>query len=151
MNTEIENDVMIHNSIHRPLVTLGDYLQEYNRINQQIVGLELQIKMLKNSAERYDISFFDSSLHQMDYELYLHKKEIGPIIMIIARTVSMLIPDGDGAMIYERFFLGRNTQKIARQHRTTDYCVTRNVGQFLKAAVPDEVVTECGKIFEGQR
>ena len=102
---------------------------------------------MKKNAERYAISSLDSSLHQMNYELYLRKKEIGPIIMIITRTVSMLIPNGDGEMFYERFFLGRSALEIARQHGLTDNYVTKTVGRFLKAPVPDEVVDECGKIF----
>lgn len=144
---EVENDVICDNSIHRSMITVGDYLREYSRINQQIVALEIQINMLKKNAERYGISSFDSSLHQMNYELYLRKKEISPIIMIITRTVSMLIPNGDGEMFYERFFLGRSSLEIARQHGLTDNYVTRTVGHFLKVAVPDEVVDECGKIF----
>lgn len=145
---EVENDAICDNSIHRPMVTLEDYLREYNRLNKQIAALELQTNILKKSSERYDISYFDSSLHQMEYELYLRKKEIGPIIMIITRTVSMLIPEGDGEMFYERFFLGRSAQEVARQHGLTDHYVTRNVGRFLKSSVPDEVVDECGKILK---
>ena len=109
---EVENDVICDNSIHRSMITVGDYLREYSRINQQIVALEIQI-----------------------------------IIMIITRTISMLIPNGDGEMFYERFFLGRSSLEIARQHGLTDNYVTRTVGRFLKVAVPDEVVDECGKIF----
>lgn len=148
MNDEIEDNVISESSIHMPLVTVGDYLREYNRLNQQIVALEIQRNILTKSAERYNISSFDSSLHQINYELYLRKKEISPIIMIITRTVSMLIPDGDGELFYERFFLGRSTLEVARQHGLTDHCVTRNVGRFLKAPVPDKVVDECGKILQ---
>ena len=148
MIDEIEDDVICDNAIHRPMLTLEDYLREYNRINKQIAALELQTNILKKSAERYDVSYFDTSLHQIEHELYLRKKEIGPIIMIITRTVSALVPDGDGEMIYERFFLGRSAQEIARQHGLTDHYVTRNVGRFLRAPVPDEVVDECGKIFK---
>lgn len=144
---EIENDVICDNSIHRPMITVGDYLREYNRLNQQIVALEIQCNILTKSAERYNISSFDSSLHQINYELYLRKKEISPIIMVITRTVSMLIPNGDGEMFYERFFLGHSALEVARQHGLTDNYVTRTVGRFLKVIVPDEVVDECGKIF----
>lgn len=148
MNDEIEDDVIPESSIHMPLVTVGDYLREYNRLNQQIVALEIQRNILTKSAERYNISSFDSSLHQINYELYLRKKEISPIIMIITRTVSMLIPAGDGEIIYERFFLGRSSQEIARQHGLADHYIAKSLGRFLKAPVPDEVVDECGKIVQ---
>lgn len=148
MIDEIEDDVICDNSIHRPVVTLEDYLREYNRLNKQIAALELQANILKKNADRYDISCFDSSLHQIDHELYLRKKEIGPIIMIITRAVSMLIPEGDGEIIYERFFLGRSAQEIARQHGLTDHYIAKSLGRFLKAPVPDEVVDECGKIVK---
>lgn len=148
MNDEIENDVICDSSIHRPMVTLEDYLREYNRLNKQIAALELQTIILKKSAERYNISSFDSNLHQMEYELYLRKKEISPIIMIITRSVSMMIPEGDGEIIYERFFLGHSTQEIARQHGTTGHYITRSIGRFLKVPVPDEVVDECGKVLK---
>lgn len=148
MIDDIEDDVICDNSTYGPMATLGDYLREYNRINQQIAALEIQIGILRKSAERYDVSYFDSTLHQIEHELFLQKREIGPIIMIITRTISMLMPGEDGEIVYERLFLGHSSQEIARQHGLTDHSVAKNVGRFLKAPVPDKVVDECGKILK---
>lgn len=149
MIDEIEDDVVCGRSTYGPMTTLGDYLQEYNRINKQIVALEIQINILRKSAERYDVSYFDSTLHQIEHELFLQKREIGPIIMIFTRTLSTLIPggSGDGEIAYEHFFLGRSSQEIARQHGLTDQYVAKNMVRFLKAPVPSKLVDECRKIF----
>lgn len=140
MNTEIENDV-IDNSIHMPLITLGDYLRAYNRLSQQIEALEVQINMLEKSAERFDTSFFDSALHQLDHELFLRKKEIGPIIMKISCSISQF-PNGDGIKTYQHIFLGHSIQEVARLHGTTENSVTRSVNKCLKALIPDKVVNK---------
>lgn len=149
METILEDDLITENSTRRPLETLGDYLQEYRRINQQIVALEIQISILQKSAEWYDTEMFEPSLHQLDYELYLRKKEIGPIIMIVSHAISRLVPDGSGEMIYEHFILGHGIQEIAHQHETTNHCVEKNVSRFLKTSVPSEAVVECGEILRG--
>lgn len=147
MNTEGGNDMICGSASNKELITLGDYVQEHKRLNHQIVALQNQITILKESADQYDTSFFDSSLHQLECELYLRKKEIVPIILIISRSISQLVPDDAREMMYEHWFLGHRVQEIARKHETADGCVTRYINQSLRVSIPSEVVEQCGKIL----
>ncbi len=144
-----QNNAACGNSQCKPLETVGDYWAEYERINKQIVALEVQIKVLKESAERYQTDSFETALHLAGYDLCLRKKELSPILTIITRSLSAICSDVDGSIIYDRFFLGHQVQEIAREHGVSENIVSRSISSFLRASVPQKVVDECGEMLKG--
>lgn len=138
----IKNDVDCSIISSNPSETIGNYWDKYNRINQKIIALEVQIKILTECAERYQTDSLESALHMASYNLSLRKKEISPVIDIISRSISQLCSDVDGTIVYERLFLGHNIYEIAHDHEISENSVNRNLNAFLKAPVPSEVLDE---------
>ena len=143
-----ENGVATNNAQSKPLVTIGDYWAEYERISKQIAALEVQIKILTECAKRYKTDSLEAALHLAGYDLSVRKKELSPILTIITRSLSTLCSDVDESMIYERFFLGHQAIEIAHAHGVSENTVNRSINSFLRASVPQKVVDECGKMLK---
>lgn len=80
----------------KPSETIGNYWDKYNKLNQKIAALEVQIKILTECAKRYNTDSLEGALHMASYNLSLQKKEISPVIDIISRSISQLYDDVDG-------------------------------------------------------
>lgn len=131
-----------------PSLRIGDCIDEYNRIYDQILALECWIDTLDKNRQQLKISAFDRHIHQLNAELCMLKTEIEPIILILCEVISQSVLEKDKEYLVERIFLHRTAREIAVNHNVTDQSVSLTVSRYSRIKVPNDIIEKYGKVFK---
>lgn len=141
-----DNGNVCNDSSNMTQETIGDYINRYNGIHQQILSLENQIRILEKNRERYKTSFFDPHILQLTDALDAKKDEIGPVVLILAQAMSWLTLERDREYLYRLVFLGQTTHDINLSLGISEQYATCALNRAAKIQVPESMVKAYGEI-----
>lgn len=130
-----------------PRRPLGDYIDEYTRICEQILVLKNQIDMLNTNRQQLEIAAFDQHIHQLCVEMCKLKAKIEPVTLLLCEVISQTPLEVDKEYFIERIFLKRSTREIARDHNITNQSVLSSLSRCSKIQIPENIVEKYGKIL----
>lgn len=131
-----------------PRRPLGDYIDEYNKIYEQILALESQIDMLNKNRQQLKMAALDQHIHQLCVESCKLKVKIEPITLLLCEVISQTAIEGDKEYFIEHIFLRRPLREIAKSHNTTSHSVLFSVDRCNKIQVPESTVEKYGEILK---
>lgn len=148
IDSEKSSESICDDPLTPPRRPLEDYINEYNRISEQILTLESQIDMLEKNRQQLKITTFDQHIHQLFVELCKLKTRIEPIALLLCEVISQVAIEEDKEYFIEHTFLRRSIREIARDHSITGQSVSISVNRCSKIQVPEDVIEKYGEIFK---
>lgn len=149
MNEQLENSSNASADLpNKSLSTIGDYIDQYQLIHQEIVSMRNQAKILDNYRKWYSTNFFDQYIERMKRSFDKQVEKIGPVVLILSKAISWLVPERDRKYLSKYIFERKGVQEMAMEYDDTDRYITGAIYRASMIEVPDEMVEEYGEILK---
>lgn len=149
MNEQPENgNNASANLLNKSLPTIGDYIDQYQLVHQEIVSMKNQAKILDAYRKRYATGFFDEYIERMKRSFDKQVEEIGPLVLILSKAISWLVPEKDRKYLSKYIFERKGVQEMAMEYDDTDRYIAGAIYKASLIEVPTEMVEEYGEIFK---
>lgn len=148
--TDLEKDCesICNDPLTPPRRPLRDFVNEYNKICEQIMALEDQIGMLDKNRQQLKMAAFDLHIQQLCVESCKLKAKIEPITLLLCEVISKAALEEDKEYFIEHIFLRRSLREIAKSHNTTTHSVLFSVDRCSKIQIPESTVEKYGEILK---
>lgn len=134
--------------LNKSLPTIGDYINQYQLMHQEIVSMKTQAKILDAYRKWYATCFFDQYIERMKRSFDKQVEEIGPVVLILSKAISWLVPEKDRKYLSKYVFERQSIHELAIQYDDTDRYIAGAIYKASMIEVPNEMVEEYGEIFK---
>lgn len=134
--------------LSKSLPTIGDYIDQYKLMHQEIVSMKNQAKILDTYRKWYATCFFDQYIEQLKRSFDKQIEKIGPVVLILSKAISWLVPEKDRKYLSKYVFERQSIHELAMQYDDTDRYIAGAIYQASMIEVPNEMVEEYGDIFK---
>lgn len=134
--------------LNKSLPTIGDYIDQYQLIHQEIVSMKNQAKILDAYRKWYATNFFDQYIERMKRSFDKQVEKIGPVVLILSKAISWLVPEKDRKYLSKYVFERQSIHELAMQYDDTDRYIAGAIYKASMIEVPTEMVEEYGEILK---
>lgn len=121
---------------------IGDYIDKYRTLNQQIASARCQMQLLKDHDNRYQIERFAKLIPQLYDTQLSHILEMENAALAIGHAMAWIVEPEDRKIVSDTVFSNRTLTEIARKHSVSERCIRNLIREYSQISIPRTLINE---------